>query len=36
MSSEFFAGLDWAVHTHAVCVIDTSLHLRLLLPILDV
>ena len=24
MSSEFFAGLDWAVHTHAVCVIDTT------------
>ena len=24
MSSEFFAGLDWAVHTHAVCVIDTA------------
>jgi len=24
MSTEFFAGLDWAVHTHAVCVIDAS------------
>ena len=24
MSSEFFAGLDWAVQTHAVCVIDTA------------
>ena len=24
MSSEFFAGLDWAVHTHAVCVIDAA------------
>ena len=24
MSSEFFAGLDWAVQTHAVCVIDTT------------
>ena len=24
MSTEFFAGLDWAVHTHAVCVIDTT------------
>ena len=24
MSSEFFAGLDWAVQTHAVCVIDAT------------
>jgi transposase len=24
MSSEVFAGLDWAVHTHAVCVIDAA------------
>ena len=24
MSSEIFAGLDWAVHTHAVCVIDAA------------
>lgn len=24
MSSEVFAGLDWAVHTHAVCLIDTA------------
>ncbi|MEO6410618.1 MAG: IS110 family transposase [Burkholderiaceae bacterium] len=24
MSSEFFAGLDWAVQTHAVCVIDSA------------
>jgi len=24
MSTDFFAGLDWAVHTHAVCVIDAS------------
>jgi len=24
MSSDVFAGLDWAVYTHAVCVIDTS------------
>ena len=23
-SSDVFAGLDWAVHTHAVCVIDTA------------
>ena len=23
-SNEFFAGLDWAVHTHAVCVIDAG------------
>ena len=23
-SSNVFAGLDWAVHTHAVCVIDTT------------
>ena len=24
MNSDFFAGLDWAVHTHAVCVIDAA------------
>ena len=24
MSSDVLAGLDWAVHTHAVCVIDVS------------
>jgi transposase len=24
MSNEVFAGLDWAVHTHAVCVIDAA------------
>jgi transposase len=24
MSSEVFAGLDWAVHTHAVCLIDAA------------
>ncbi len=24
MTTEFFAGLDWAVHTHAVCVIDSA------------
>jgi hypothetical protein len=24
MISEFFVGLDWAVHSHAVCVIDAS------------
>jgi transposase len=24
MSSDFFVGLDWAVHTHAVCVIDAA------------
>ena len=24
MSSTVFVGLDWAVHTHAVCVIDTA------------
>ena len=23
MSTEIFVGLDWAVRTHAVCVIDT-------------
>jgi hypothetical protein len=23
-SSDVFAGLDWAVHTHAVCVIDAA------------
>jgi transposase len=23
-STDVFAGLDWAVHTHAVCIIDTS------------
>jgi transposase len=23
MTTEFFAGLDWAVHSHAVCVIDS-------------
>jgi transposase len=24
MSTDVFAGLDWAMHTHAVCVIDTA------------
>lgn len=24
MTTEFFAGLDWAVHSHAVCVIDAT------------
>lgn len=24
MSTDVFAGLDWAVHTHAVCVIDAA------------
>ena len=24
MTTEFFVGLDWAVHTHAVCVIDSA------------
>jgi transposase len=24
MSNDVFAGLDWAVHTHAVCVIDAA------------
>ena len=24
MSNDVFAGLDWAVHTHAVCVIDAT------------
>jgi transposase len=24
MTTEFFVGLDWAVHTHAVCVIDAA------------
>jgi transposase len=24
MTSKFFVGLDWAVHTHAVCVIDAA------------
>jgi transposase len=24
MNSDFFAGLDWAVHTHAVCVVDAA------------
>jgi len=24
MSSEVFCGLDWAVHTHAVCIIDAA------------
>jgi transposase len=24
MTNEFFVGLDWAVHTHAVCVIDSA------------
>ncbi|HQD16802.1 MAG TPA: IS110 family transposase [Ottowia sp.] len=24
MSQDVFVGLDWAVHTHAVCVIDTA------------
>jgi hypothetical protein len=24
MTAEVFVGLDWAVHTHAVCVIDTA------------
>ncbi len=24
ISTDVFAGLDWAVHTHAVCIIDTS------------
>jgi transposase len=24
ISTDVFAGLDWAVHTHAVCVIDTA------------
>jgi transposase len=24
MSNDVFVGLDWAVHTHAVCVIDTA------------
>ena len=24
MNTEVFVGLDWAVHTHAVCVIDTA------------
>ena len=24
MSHDFFAGLDWAVHTHAVCVVDAG------------
>ena len=24
MSTEIFVGLDWAVHTHAVCVIDAA------------
>jgi len=24
MSSDVFAGLDWAVHTHAVCIIDAA------------
>ena len=23
-ASRVFVGLDWAVHTHAVCVIDTA------------
>ena len=24
MTNEFFVGLDWAVHTHSVCVIDAA------------
>jgi transposase len=24
MSNDVFVGLDWAVHTHAVCIIDTA------------
>ena len=24
ISTDVFAGLDWAVHTHAVCIIDAS------------
>ena len=24
MTNEFFVGLDWAVHSHAVCVIDAA------------
>ena len=24
MSNDVFVGLDWAVHTHAVCVIDAA------------
>jgi transposase len=24
MSTDVFAGLDWAVHTHAVCIIDSA------------
>jgi hypothetical protein len=24
MSNEVFVGLDWAVHTHAVCLIDAT------------
>ena len=24
MTTQFFVGLDWAVHTHAVCVIDSA------------
>ena len=24
MTTEFFVGLDWAVHTHAVCVVDSA------------
>lgn len=28
MSTHVFAGLDWAVHTHAVCVIDPTGALR--------
>ena len=24
MTTEFFVGLDWAVHTHAVCVVDAA------------
>jgi hypothetical protein len=23
MSNDVFVGLDWAVHTHAVCLIET-------------